>query len=246
MPSILSVPRPRSRMALHTSAREFLVATFPTLMRLEESSNIILAHALKLLALEEVSIDELHEGVGEGGASHVSTSDFPMHRLPPGSCFWLTSWSPSSETTSPELQLVMSCLDWTLGDYPVFVWSPLRPVSLMPTWLGPRMMELAEFLLHCVAPERVFSVFGSTPLVKAFACHWTTLTGFAVESEPFYSALFTHCTAETLLEGVVTVLPEGHQLRQAVPSDNEAVAALCKEFADESVSCEVMKANLNH
>ena len=134
----------------------------------------------------------------------------------------------------PVLDLVLSCLSWTLGNYPVFLWTPRRPGTIQSDWLSVRIVQLTDYLRICVPPERVYSVFGMTQLVKTFARHWSRLTGFVVNSEPFYAAHFSYCDT-SIFQASDARLPRGHELRKAKPRDMEAVAQLCKEFADDTV-----------
>ncbi|KAH9897879.1 hypothetical protein C8Q73DRAFT_663751 [Cubamyces lactineus] len=218
----------------HDTASCFLSFTAPFLRRHEASSNIVLAHALKrvdaqtaLSGFEFMSESDVY--------ARLSSTDLDSHTpRPSNSAFWLTVWSQSSPSCPPTLDLVLACVDWTLGDYPIFLWTPNRVSATSSAWLAPRIAELTAHLTRCVPPERVFSVFGLTSLVKAFARAWTNLTGFPVEPEPFYAALFSQCTADTFRESDAA-LPEGHSLRKATPADVEPVAQLCKEFADDSI-----------
>jgi len=74
-----------------------------------------------------------------------------------------------------------------------------------------------------------------TWLVKTFSEYWTGLTGYEVEPEPFYAALLSYCTEPNFI-GSSSRLPAGHVIRLATKLDVEAVAQLCKEFGDDSVS----------
>ena len=220
----------------HDSAHDFLSATYPTLRRHEASANIILAHPLKRLPTEtaltcqfatDADVQELLSAVDES-----STTPHPPS---PSPSFWLTLWSRASPTAPYTLDLVLSCIDWTLGEYPVFLWTPHLSKASSPVWAEARVDQLSRYLYDCVSAKRVFSVFGFTPLVKVFSKVWTSLTGNAVEPEPFYSAYFSFCNAATFRSSQAK-LPEGHQLRWATMCDLEQVAQLCKEFADDSVS----------
>jgi hypothetical protein len=210
----------------HQTATDFLSATHSHLQDKERSSNIILAHALKRLRKE-------------AGSTLVTPQDvegwlrFPSHHVPEDpNAFWLTVWTIDPTENTATLDLVLSCVDWTLGNYPIFLWTP-EPED--KTWLIPRITSITNHLLGCVPPERVFSVFGMTWLVKTFSEYWTGLTGHEVESEPFYAALLSYCTEPTLIDAS-SQLPAGHAIRLATKPDLEAVAQLCKEFGDDSVS----------
>lgn len=218
----------------HDSASDFLAASYPTLRRHEASANIVLAHALKRVSAEAAlsGYQFRCDSDVEAWLDTVDPSAFAPH--PTQESFWLTLWSFSSSSSVPTLDLVLSCVNWTLGNYPIFMWTPNRALTLSSTWLTPRIEQLVEHLRQCVPPERVFSVFGMTALVKPFARHWSNLTGFRVNPDPFYSAYFSYCTPNTFVDSTAN-LPDGHRLRRASMLDLEAVSQLCKEFADDSV-----------
>ncbi|TFY82137.1 hypothetical protein EWM64_g1867 [Hericium alpestre] len=218
----------------HDTAADFLSATFPTLRKHEESANIVLAHALKLVGTEAALTGvhftneaDAYSSLSQSRSSSPSPSD---HTGP----FWLTVWSAPSPFITPTLDLVLSCVNWTLGDYPIFLWTPRHPSQVSPSWLMPRLTLVAEHLLDYVPPERVFSVFGMTSLVKYFAKLWTEMTSIRVEAEPFYAAYYTYCTLNTFKD-CDAPLPAGDSIRRARMGDLEGVAQLCKEFADDSV-----------
>ncbi|EPT03525.1 hypothetical protein FOMPIDRAFT_51369 [Fomitopsis schrenkii] len=217
----------------HDNASDFLACTYPTLRRHEASANIVLAHALKLVGAETAlsGLPFMTDDDAEAyvrGLDHSSCS--PRRN---DSSFWLTLWSFSA-SGRPVLDLVLSCLTWSLGNYPIFLWTSCRPGTFQSDWLAPRVDQLTEYLRMCVPPERVYSVFGMTQLVKTFARRWSSRTGYIVEPEPFYAAHFTYCDTETFCVSNAR-LPLGHHLRRAKPHDIEAVAQLCREFADDTV-----------
>ncbi|GBE77432.1 hypothetical protein BKA93DRAFT_51891 [Sparassis latifolia] len=231
MPGLNAAPR-QTIVLQHDTANDFLALAYPTLRRHEASANIVLAHALKRVSAEAAlsGYQFISDSDVEAWLSATDLSSMKSHR----NCdsFWLTVWSGTS--SRPTLDLVLSCINWTLGDYPIFLWTPHRRTLSSPEWLIPRIIQLVEQLHFCVPPERVFSVFGMTPLVKTFARCWSDLTGFLIEPEPFYAAYFSHCTPETFKYSDA-MLPQGHVLRRATVRDVEPVAQLCKEFADDSV-----------
>jgi hypothetical protein len=210
----------------HRTATDFLSATHSHLQDKELSSNIVFAHALKRLQKE----------AGRASTTPSDVEDwlrFPRHPVPEDPhAFWLTVWTVDPTKNTATLDLILSCVDWTLGNYPIFLWSP-QPED--KPWLIPRITELTKRLRECVPPERVFSAFGMTWLIKTFSEYWTGLTGHEVEAEPFYAALLSHCTQSTFIDSSPQ-LPIGHVTRLATQSDVESVARLCKEFGDDSVS----------
>jgi len=244
----------------HDSAAHFLSATFPTLRRHEESANIVLAHALKLLGSEAAltgchfinesdvstwwdretrplplpSSSPTSPRLQAAGPSPANATGRQMTANGGNEPFWLTVWSSPSPFIPPTLDLVLSCVSWTLGDYPIFLWTPKNPTSLSPQWLNPRIELLAEHLLDIVPPCRVFSIFGMTQLVKSFTRYWSDLVRCPIEPEPFYAAHYSFCNRETFKESH-DPLSRGDSIRRANIEDLPAVAQLCKEFADDSV-----------
>lgn len=85
-------------------------------------------------------------------------------------------------------------------------------------------------------PELMTICTGPSPLTKSFVSAWSNRTGSIAELDPFYEAKFTTCTSSTLTPPR-TSTPAGDVMRQAEIEDAEAAGVLCKEFADDSVSC---------
>ena len=242
----------------HDSAAHFLSATSPILRRHEESANIVLAHALRLLWSESARMGSRFINKSDIGTwwrqETRSASLSPASRYhvvgPPttnttsrrmradgnNQPFWLTVWSSPSGSPfiPPSLEIVLSCVNWTLGDYPIILWTPRDPASLSVSWLIPRIELLAEALLNIVPPSRVFSIFGMTKLVKSFTRHWSGLVGYPIELESLYAAYYSFCNRETFKESY-DPLPRGDSIRCANMEDLPQVAQLCKEFADDSV-----------
>ncbi|KAI0046604.1 hypothetical protein FA95DRAFT_1606743 [Auriscalpium vulgare] len=241
MPGLTPIhSNPNTIVVRHDSAADFLDATFPTLRRHEGSANIVLAHALKLLGSEAALtgchfINESDVRRWWSASNSMKVSHGQVH-----SCaqktepFWLTVWSSPSPFVQPTLDLVLACVNWTLGDYPIFLWTPRSPAQLSSSWLVPRVELVTDELAHLVPRERVFSVFGMTPIVKMFSKFWSDITGLSIEPEPFYAASYTYCTLGTFIEHDGP-LPVGHNIRRATADDLEGVAQLCKEFADDSI-----------
>ena len=236
MPGLTTSSYPRIFVMQHDSADNFLSFAYPDLRRQEESANIILAHALKRVGAENAlsGYEFMSDNDVNARFSSAPSDSFAPH--PTRDAFWLTLWSASSSPSAPPtLDLVLSSVNWSLGEYPIFLWTPHRASAASAAWLLPRVQAIAEHLNDIVPPERVYSVFGLTPLVKTFSRVWTQMTGFVVEPEPFYAALFSYCNASSFRE-TDAPLPEGHCLRKAAMADLEPVAQLCKEFADDTVS----------
>ena len=217
----------------HDNADDFLSFAYPTLRHHEQSSNIILAHALERSISQYSPVDQqmAHSGL----RMKPSMSD----------SFWLTVWSSTSLHT---LDLALSCINSTLGKYPIFLWTSHHPSAMSLDWLMPRIVELTQHLQACVPQGRVFSVFGRSSLVKAFSQHWVRLTGSSLEPEPFYTACSTFCTPMSLRDSDHQI-PHDHRIRMATIHDLDSIAKLCQEFADSSVSslsfCHVSAQNVN-
>lgn len=217
------------RVIQHDTAEDLLSAAGVTLQHHERSSNIILGHALQKAMSESTPVD--HEKTSYSRAYLTS----PLSAPPRSDSFWLTVWSSKSSSTSATLDLVLSCISSTLGNYPIFLWTPHCHSTMPLTWLVPRIAELTQHLYASTPPKRIFSVFGKTLLVKAFSQYWSGLTGFLLEPEPFYAAYHTFCTPESLKESNHQI-PTNHRVRRAIEHDLDCVAQLCQEFADSSVS----------
>ncbi|KAJ6621144.1 acyl-CoA N-acyltransferase [Mycena sp. CBHHK59/15] len=212
-----------SRVFQHDSAVDFLAVTYPTLRQHERSANIVLAHALNRAPAEYVLTDCQFLTDGD---IQLPNATHP-HRA---SNFWVTVWSYPPQA-KPVLDLVLSCLESTLGNYPIFLWTPMPQSALSSEWLGHRMESITEHLHSCIEPERVFSVFGTTTVVNSFARAWATLTHFEIIPQPVYEAFFSFCTPQSLRAAIVDV---GIRTRRAAMRDLEVVARLCQEFTNDS------------
>jgi hypothetical protein len=210
----------------HDTAEDFLSAAYTTLQHHERSSNIILAHALQRATSEHAIHDR---EIAARTGTHIELSSPIPHNT---DSFWLTVWSLTSMSAPPRLDLTLSCVSSTLGNYPIFLWTPY---TMSGTWLSPRIIKLTRKLQACVLPKRVFSVFGKAFLVKAFSQRWIELTGSVLEPEPFYAAYYSFCTAKSLKDSDQQ-MPANHSIRRATADDLGYVAQLCQEFAATSVS----------
>jgi hypothetical protein len=209
----------------HDSAVDFLSVAYPTLRRFELSANIILAHALKCAPAEYVLTE---------CQFHIEADmQLPSPTAPiPAKNFWLTVWSHPAKS-APILNMVLSCLHSSLGDYPIFLWTPVEQSLLLPQWLSHRLGHLVPYLRACVDPERVFAAFGAANIVTAFAEVWTALTGFQTSPEPLYTAFSAFCTPHTFKTPISAATP--HVVRRATLIDAQGVGRLCQDFANSSV-----------
>lgn len=148
---------------------------------------------------------------------------------------WLTCWSGSQEE-NPDL--VLSCSEDSHGNkLPIFI-SSSHPMSTLENsdFLVPRLTKLITTLRSEVNDARVFSVFAPTPVAATFAQLWTSNTGIACESRPYYSATYARCTKRTFKNKQFTILGDvTYEMRLGVEKDVSAVAKLCYEFASTSV-----------
>lgn len=208
----------RAFFIVHYSPSQFLDVTRPWLLYHERRANIILPHAEKL---------RLQEDAGS---------------IAPGQ-FWITAWSSSPRRGASILDFVLSCTEGHLGTYPLFLFSTHDVDTLDEQWLEDRMSTLSQKLLDIVDPARVFSIFGQERAVAVLTRHWSALTGFRIVREPYYEASSTYCTRETFIPSQST-LPEGHVLRPAAMADAEEVARLGQEFAEDSVSTNMLQLRL--
>ncbi|KAL5495095.1 hypothetical protein ACEPAI_557 [Sanghuangporus weigelae] len=218
---------------LHTSATDLLLDTYSVLCQREISANIILSHALEFSQAESERLNAYRreQNGAQIGLSRVRASE----RRTADRNFWLTVWTTSDpKQESSELQLVLSCLTEYLGDYPVFLWSSDMPDSTDEDKLHSRLRALQVALLDIIPPERVFSVFGRSDLVKGFRRAWVSRTGFIEEPESFYEALLTFCTKDTIRSSTQPEPTRG-TIRKAESTDLPSVSTLCKEFADTSI-----------
>ena len=239
MPGLTPIANTNTLVVHHDSAIDFLSATFPTLRRHEESANIVFAHALKLLESEAALtgchfINESDVNSWWKQRTRTTQSTAARSRVKPNEPFWLTVWTSPTSFLPPTLDIVLACVRGSLGDYPIFLWTPKTPAPISSSWFMPRTELLAARLADIVPPQRVFSVFGMTPLVKSFTRCWSDLVKCPIELEPFYAAHYTYCNLETFKEAIHS-LPSGDNIRRANVEDVVAVAKLCKEFADDSV-----------
>jgi hypothetical protein len=127
----------------------------------------------------------------------------------------------------------LSCLHWELGNYPIFLWTPVDQSRMSSRWLAPRTIAIAMYLHSCVDSGRIFSVFGTKSLTNSFAGAWSKLTRIEIALEPMYTCFFLYCTPQSLTPSTSDA---GGKARRATISDLHMTARLCQEFTDGSVS----------
>lgn len=144
-------------------------------------------------------------------------------------------WLVYSEPTTSNIRFILSCTEGPLGKYPLFI-VPVAPIKLTPELLQGPMEAFCEALLNEVdfRRQRVFSVFSVEPVAKAFANAWEKIAEIKCMDKPYYDALFSMCTPETLVRSGSQSTDEDIELRLAVPQDADKISKLCEEFADTS------------
>jgi hypothetical protein len=130
-------------------------------------------------------------------------------------------WLVYSEPTTSNIRFILS----------------VAPIKLTPELLQGPMEAFCEALLNEVdfRRQRVFSVFSVEPVAKAFANAWEKIAEIKCMDKPYYDALFSMCTPETLVRSGSQSTDEDIELRLAVPQDADKISKLCEEFADTSV-----------
>ncbi|KAG0692642.1 hypothetical protein DFH29DRAFT_817308 [Suillus ampliporus] len=146
-------------------------------------------------------------------------------------------WLVYSEPRTSEIGFILSCTEGPLGKYPLFI-VPTAPIAELTAELLQNPMEmLCNALLNesDFRRQRVFSVFSVKPVTEAFASAWENLTHISCIKEPYYDAIFTMCSSETLVRAAPPSEDEVIELRLAVPQDADKIAVMCKEFTATSL-----------
>ncbi|KAG1757182.1 hypothetical protein EDB19DRAFT_1890983 [Suillus lakei] len=145
-------------------------------------------------------------------------------------------WLVYSKPGTSEIQFILSCTEGPLGKYPIFI-VPTVPIAVLtPNLLKNSMEALCSALLNepGFKRERVFSVFSVEPVTKAFVLAWEKYAKIDHIKEPYYTAIFSMCTANTLIRQQRAARASEDvalEPRPAVEQDVENIAVLCYEFA---------------
>ncbi|KAG1776802.1 hypothetical protein EV702DRAFT_946659, partial [Suillus placidus] len=147
-------------------------------------------------------------------------------------------WLVYSELTTSNIRFILLVsAEGPSGKYPLFI-VPIAPIKLTPELLQGPMEAFCEALLNEVdiGRQRVFSVFSVEPVTNAFASAWEKIADIKCMNEPYYDAMFSICTSNTLVCNGPPPLAEDVmlELRPAVPQDLDEIAELCREFASTS------------
>jgi hypothetical protein len=154
---------------------------------------------------------------------------------------WFTITTVRSDGV-PELDFLAAVTEGIIAGYPLFIYHVRSIATLSQGYLDHRMGELVYALLRVHVPiERIFSVFAVEPVTRAFSAAWTNITSVGVEignpslTHEYYAACLSYC------DRVSFSIAGGNQshpqigIRLAQTYDLEKVAALCFQFAAESV-----------
>ena len=135
-----------------------------------------------------------------------------------------------------KVEYVLAVTEGVIDAYPVFIFTTKSVSSLAGRSFVNQMNELAVELRKNIDDHRAYSVFALKPISTTFCKIWADLTRIPVVKNPYYEALISYCTRETLK--VSKRPPAGHEydMRLAKMSDLGMVANLCKGFSDECVS----------
>lgn len=128
------------------------------------------------------------------------------------------------------VEIVLSCTESELGDYPIFIVSTQPESYWKHNSLKARLRYLSEVLFTSIPLQRVYSVFAPCEIACIFAQQWSDLSGVAIMKEPYYAARLLSCTRLTLS----IPEPQAGIARPAKMADKDAVTTLCRAFSVES------------
>jgi hypothetical protein len=171
-------------------------------------ANIILPHAEKVLGIQ--------------GFTPKIASDGQL---------WLVYSNPGAS-----VKFILSCTEGPMGKYPVYIIPTVPTSKLTPELLKDSMEAFCDALLSDpdFSKRRVFSIFSVDLVAEAFAGVWERRTNIKRIEEPYYDAIFSTCSKDTLAPAAPSpadVVTE----RLAVEQDAQKIAILCEEFAATSV-----------
>ena len=154
---------------------------------------------------------------------------------------WIALFTQSSK--GRQLECFLAVTDGPIDTYPVFIWCARSKAELdnsaIKAVIAQRINLLcAELFLH-VDERRVYSVFAQDFVARAFAVCWERLSGVAVINEPYYHALFSLCSRQTLANAASIRFDSNVVLRPATIADLKKTRKLCYGFAKDSVSVQI-------
>jgi hypothetical protein len=122
---------PMPLVASYSSASSLPPAVWSAFKTHEINSNIMYPHAIKCL-------------------KHSQSKNKPAQQL------WITLSFKHGHDTPYEIDFVLSCTSWALGDYPIFIFTTAPYTSLSLHWLQPRLMLIVQKLTGLVPLERMY------------------------------------------------------------------------------------------
>lgn len=137
------------------------------------------------------------------------------------------------------VKFIASCTRGYMGNYPLFILTPLPAHRHHPEPMRPLLQTLAQALIHSLPTHRIYSVFAAEVVSQTFAAIWFEQTGINVEPAPYYHAKLSFATPQSVerCERPIAPIPGAHcELRPATLADVQAVAEMCSKFAETSVS----------
>lgn len=145
-------------------------------------------------------------------------------------------WLVYSKPGTSEIQFILSCTEGPLDKYPLFILPTVPIATLAPKLLKSAMEALCSALLNepGFKRERVFSVFSFGIVTEAFTLAWEKLTGISRCKDPYYDAIFSMCTASTLVRQQRAARPSEDvtlEPRRATEKDTDQIAVLGCQFA---------------
>jgi len=137
------------------------------------------------------------------------------------------------------LDLLAAVTSNRMGEYPLFIFCPHDELAVTDQFLEPRIRRLVEAMYSdsLLGRRRVFAVFARADVARAFATSWSTKSGIAIVTKPYYSAVLATATRSSIN---VAVRPRqsddiGYLCRAAELTDIAETAEFCKAFANDSI-----------
>jgi len=227
----------------HSGAKDFLDATLRSLEhRGGRYCNTILSQAIAAIPSSFLRSGRFHSNNADPRPYVERRFEVDLYHCPEPKItdeFYLTSWScpDDAPVASTQLDFVLSCTKGKISTNPIFLCSLHPSAALTPEFLNERIPRFVYAFRQYVDPDRVFSVFGPDPLTEAFCTEWSRQTGKVRVPEPYYAAKLSFCTLDTLAPPPAPRDGDpDYRARLAKQADLKAVAVMCKDFADDSVT----------
>lgn len=147
-------------------------------------------------------------------------------------------WFVYSKPGTSEIQFILACTEGPLGKYPLYIIPTVPATDLTPELLKNSTEALCSALLSETGfRARVFSVFSVEKVTEAFVPVWERAAEIDCIKDPYYSAIFSVCTENTLVRQQRAPRPSGNvalEPRLATEQDAGQMSTLCYEFAKTS------------